>query len=72
MDRKEFIRNSGRWMILGALVVFTGGLATRNRISAKGDACRITSGRCRGCAILTSCNLPDAVKYRNNEKDKGI
>jgi hypothetical protein len=72
MDRKEFIKTSGRWMILGVLTAFTGGLVLKRRISVNKDACSISSGRCRECAILASCNLPEAVKLRNDEKEKGI
>jgi hypothetical protein len=72
MDRKEFIRSSARWMIFGALVVLAGALAKRNRISTKKDACRFSSGLCTDCASLSSCSLPEAVKFRNDEKIKGI
>jgi len=72
MDRKEFIRSSGRWMILGVLTVFTAGLVIRKKISANIDTCIISSGRCRECDILYSCNLPEAVKFRKDEKEKGI
>ena len=58
-------------MILGLLAFFAGGLAVRKRISTGKTACGI-SGRCSDCAILASCTLPEAVKLRNDEKEKGI
>jgi hypothetical protein len=68
MDRKEFIRTSGRWVILGALTFFTGGLVVSRRISGKRDECKVLSGGCRECSFLAKCTLPEAVKLRNNEK----
>jgi hypothetical protein len=72
MDRKEFIRTSGRWIILGGLIVFTGGLLLKNRISGNKNTCGNSTGPCRECASVASCTLPEAVKFRNDEKNKGI
>jgi len=71
MERKEFIRISGRWLILGLIAVFTGGLVVKKQISTEKAACS-KSTRCMDCTVLSSCTLPEAVKLRNDEKDKGI
>lgn len=68
MDRKEFIRISGRWMILGLMTAFSAGLILKRRVSAAGE-CSI-SDPCSQCASLSSCNLPEAVKYRKDGKEK--
>jgi hypothetical protein len=70
MDRKEFIRDSGRWIILSLLTIFTAGFVLRRRISLE-DTCSI-SGQCRGCSSLSYCNLPEAIKLRKDEEEKGI
>jgi len=70
MDRKEFIRISGRWIILGVLTVFTAGVILERRVSL-GNTCNLT-GQCKGCAFLSSCKLPEAIKLRKDEEEKGI
>jgi hypothetical protein len=70
MDRKEFIRISGRWIILSLLTVFTAGVILKRRVSP-GNSCDLT-GQCRGCSSLSSCNLPEAIKLRKDEEEKGI
>jgi hypothetical protein len=72
MERKEFIRTSGRWMILGVLAFITGSLILRKKISVSENACGISKGPCRDCAVLATCTLPEALKIKNNEKIKGI
>lgn len=72
MERKEFIRTSGRWLIFGVLAVVTGGLILKKKISVNKSACSISEGPCRECAVLATCTLPEAVKIKNNEKNKGI
>jgi hypothetical protein len=72
MERKEFIRASGRWLIFGILAVVTGNLILKKKISGSKNTCSISKGPCRECAVLATCTLPEAVKIRNNEKNKGI
>jgi hypothetical protein len=72
MERKEFIRTSGRWVIFGVLAVITGGLILKKKVSVSGNACDISNGPCRNCAVLATCTLPEAVKIKNHEKNKGI
>jgi hypothetical protein len=70
MNRKEFIRVSGRWMILSVVAAFSAGLILRRRISLENN-CSI-SDHCRECVSVLSCNLPKAIKFRKDEKEKGI
>jgi hypothetical protein len=72
MERKEFIRTSGRWVILGVLAVITGSLIIRKKISVSENVCGISKGPCRDCAFLATCTLPEAVKIKSHEKNKGI
>jgi hypothetical protein len=64
MNRKEFIRNSGRWVILGAIGIFTAYLATNKRI-VKESECKVSTG-CNNCNKFTKCSLPQADKQRND------
>lgn len=70
MDRREFIRFSGRWLMFGLLVVFSGLLFYRRQIGSK-NTCTIAD-YCRRCGSLTTCTLPEALKYRKNEKAEGL
>jgi hypothetical protein len=72
MERKEFIRTSGRWLIFGFLAFATGSLALKKKISVKEDACSILKGPCNDCAVLATCTLPGAVKIKNHEKNKRL
>lgn len=72
MDRNEFIKTSGRWLIFGILAVITGSLAIKKKISVNEDVCDISKGPCSDCAALASCSLPAAVKTKNHEKNKGL
>jgi hypothetical protein len=69
MDRKEFIRISGRWLMLGLLGIFSGALFYRHQVrSASG--CHIAD-HCRHCRSLATCTLPEALKYKKNgEKER--
>jgi hypothetical protein len=68
MDRKEFIRTSGRWMILSLITAFSAGLIVKRQIS-HGNACNI-SDPCSQCGSLSACNLPKALKFRKDEQEK--
>jgi hypothetical protein len=70
MDRKEFIRSSLRWSILGLLVVFSGVLFYRRQIIPK-KRCHLAD-QCRYCGSLTICTLPEALKYRKNEEEERL
>jgi hypothetical protein len=70
MDRKEFIRITGRWMILSLVAVFSAGLIIKRRVST-GNICSV-SDPCSQCGSLSSCNLPKAVIFRKHEQEKSF
>jgi hypothetical protein len=70
MDRKEFIRITGRWMILSLVALFSAGLIIKQHVST-GNVCSVSTP-CSQCGSLSSCNLPEAIKFRKNEQEKGL
>jgi hypothetical protein len=70
MDRREFIRNSGRWIILSLLIAGAGRFIFRNRASSQNE-CK-TNVYCNKCGFAASCTLPQAIKFRKNEKEKSL
>ena len=62
-DRREFLRDFLRYLILGGLV-FTTGAAITKRISASPDEKCINFDICRGCRIFKDCDLPLAVSVK--------
>jgi hypothetical protein len=70
MDRKEFIRTSGRLIILGFLTALSAAFILKRQVSVPKTCDK--AGQCNGCASLLSCNLPEAVKLRKDEREKGI
>ncbi|KPK82559.1 MAG: hypothetical protein AMS27_14450 [Bacteroides sp. SM23_62_1] len=67
MNRKDFIRVSGRWMMFGLLAMTAGVLLNRKQVGSK-NACRV-GNYCGQCKILAGCSLPKALKYKENEKE---
>jgi hypothetical protein len=70
MNRNEFIRTSGRLVILGLIGVFTGGMIYRQRITLK-KSCGLNVP-CSHCRYVATCNLPEAVNDRENEKEENV
>jgi hypothetical protein len=58
MDRKEFFKESGRWIILSGIGLVTTLLALDHKI-VRAEDCPETS-QCRNCRKLRECNLPKA------------
>lgn len=58
MDRKEFFRQSIRWILLSAMGVVTTVLAVDHKI-VMAENCQENSP-CRYCGKNTACNLPKA------------
>lgn len=65
MNRKSFIQQSARLLLLGTFAGGTAHLATRKRISAKGNCDH--NNQCKGCGRISACSLPQAL----NQKDHG-
>lgn len=64
VTRREALRTTGRWVILGATAATLGALVTR-----RGEACD-RAGLCQGCAALSGCGLPPAVTARRENRRK--
>jgi len=64
MKRKEFIRNSGRWLILCSIGVFTGYLTLNRRITGVSE-CEGDS-LCSGCERFSTCTLQKAKRARED------
>jgi len=64
MDRKEFFRNSGRWVFLGALAFVAGYFLANRQISGQPE-CPV-SKRCINCSRFSGCPLPQANKLKGN------
>lgn len=69
MDRKAFIRISGRWLMLGLLGVCSGVLFYRHQVRSENNC--YSADHCRHCKSLAACTLPEALKYKKNgEKER--
>jgi hypothetical protein len=64
MDRRNFLRNGGRLLMLGGMAAGTGWLVSRGQVGKPGS-CSIAS-RCNGCSKLSGCSDDQAVQFRNS------
>ncbi|HOI49154.1 MAG TPA: hypothetical protein PK167_07610 [Prolixibacteraceae bacterium] len=64
MERRDFFRNSGRWLILAGMALTTGLLVVNRRVQ-HGPACKIAEN-CRNCGRWESCGEPQAKNQREN------
>ncbi len=62
-DRRGFLRAAGRWSLALLLSGGVGALSLGRR-----DRCA-NAGLCGGCRALQTCELPDAVTFRQTERD---
>ena len=62
-NRREFLRNAARVLLLALLGLGTGALVARRR----GEDC-VNVGICRGCPVFGECGLPQAL----SAKDAGV
>ncbi|MDD2381460.1 MAG: hypothetical protein WCY58_03595 [Mariniphaga sp.] len=65
MNRKVFIRTTGRIFFLGGLAAATGYLVAGGKV----DATCSKSAACQKCRKYTDCELPLALETRQNEKE---
>lgn len=69
MDRRNFLRNGGRLLMLGGMAVGTAWLVAGGQVGRPGS-CAVSS-RCNGCSKLSGCSDDQAVRFRKNpEKEK--
>nr|WP_319997380.1 hypothetical protein [uncultured Draconibacterium sp.] len=60
MKRKEFIRTTGRLLLLGGITASTGYLFVNKKVSA---ACSV-SPTCKNCGKVSACINPDVKEER--------
>lgn len=61
-SRREFLRTTGRFAVLGALAYAGARLLGRTSFRL-GETC-INAGICRGCTVYTDCGLPQALSAK--------
>jgi heme A synthase len=64
MDRKIFIKTTGRILILSGLAAATGYLVETEKVDT---ACSV-SPACQKCGQFAKCKLPKAMEARQNER----
>lgn len=66
MNRKEFLKNSGRWAILTGFGIMAAFFAAKNKITIEPETC--TTGSCSRCSKFVNCELPLAKIQQENGK----
>lgn len=62
MNRRDFLRNGTRGLIVTALAAMSGVLIYRNNTTEQ----TCTFNRlCKDCKSLSKCNLPEGLTYKN-------
>lgn len=64
MNRKEFIKTTGRILILGGITASTGYLVLNKKVKA---ICSV-SPTCENCTKLQKCELPQADEAKAGDK----
>lgn len=62
MDRRQFMINSGRLLMLAGLAV-VGGISVFKNRNAVQENCRFNN-ICKTCKELKNCNLPQSLEYK--------
>ncbi len=65
MDRRDFLRNGMRSLILGGLAVMSGVFIYRNNTTE--ETCTFKN-MCKDCKSLEGCTLPEGLKYKQDKK----
>ncbi len=63
MNRKDFIKTTGRILILGGITASTGYLVINKQVTA---TCSV-SPSCKKCGIYDDCVEPEVKKERNGK-----
>jgi len=66
MNRKDFFKCGGRWVILSGIGVFSTCLAYNNKIETP-DKCKVAP-QCDNCARFVHCKFPQAYKEKRDGK----
>jgi hypothetical protein len=65
MNRKEFFKQSGRWIILSGFGLMTAFLSANNKIVSP-EECPV-GPQCRNCGKYGRCELPQAKKEHHGK-----
>ncbi len=66
MNRKEFLKTTGRILILGGMAATTGYLVVNQKV----DVTCSLSPACQKCGVFSECELPQAVEVKQNNDGK--
>ena len=66
MNRKDFFKQGGRWVILSGIGMFSAFLAFHQKIVTP-ENCSVAP-QCKNCGKFAQCELPKANKERKNGK----
>jgi hypothetical protein len=61
MDRKDFFRSAGRFLLLGGIIGTSGYLVVNKRVTSKCTESPI----CMDCGKLSKCKFPQAKEVKN-------
>ncbi len=64
MDRRDFLRNGARTLIVAGLGIMSGVFVYRNYTTE--ETC-IFKNMCKDCNSLEKCTLPEGVKYKKSK-----
>lgn len=67
MKRKDFIKTTGRILILGGLAGTAGYLAGNHKV----DTTCSVSPACQECRQFSDCKLPQAIEAKQHEQPDG-
>ena len=65
MNRKDFVKTSGRFLLLAGITVSSGFLVIRNKVTT---TCTISSA-CKNCGKFSACELPQAKEAKNGKEE---
>jgi len=66
MNRKDFFKQGGRWIILSGIGLFSAFLAFNQKIVTP-ENCSVAP-QCKNCGKYAQCTLPQANKEKGNGK----
>lgn len=66
MNRKDFFKQGGRWVILSGIGLLSAFLAYNQKIENPENC--IDAPQCKNCRKLAQCKLPQANKERRDGK----
>lgn len=66
MNRKEFLKTTGRILILGGMAATTGYLVVNQKV----DVTCSLSPACQKCGEFSVCELPQAAEVKQNNDGK--